>query len=135
MKKRLITWSVICMLMLAICPATVQAAWKNTSAGMMYTTSNGYYKGWHTIGGSKYYFSSQGIMSTGWKKIGKYYYYFGDNGKMRKGWQTIDNKRYYFGDNGVRRHGWRTFKSGKKNLKYYFDKNGVMQTGLTKIGT
>lgn len=135
MKKRLAVWSLICLMTLALLPATAQAAWKTTSAGKMYTTSGspGYYTGWHTISGAKYYFSSSGIMATGWQKISGQHYYFGKNGKMRTGWRTISKKRYYFGSDGIRRTGWQTLKSENKTVKYYFDSKGVMQTGLQTI--
>ena len=121
MRKKLAMWSLLCFLMLASLPVTAQAAWKSTSAGMMYTTTDGYYKGWQTIDGAKYYFSSKGIMQTGWVKISDAYYYFGTDEKMRTGWQTIDKKVYYFGSNGQRRTGWRTIKSRKTSYKYYFN--------------
>lgn len=135
MKKKLTVCCLLCLMICGILPSAAQAAWKTTSQGQMYTTNKapGYYTGWQTINGSKYYFSSSGIMETGWAKINKKYYYFGTDGKMRTGWQTINQKVYYFGTNGIRRTGWKTIKSGKTSLKYYFNSKGVMQTGLQEI--
>lgn len=135
MKKKLLLWSLICMLMMVFLPGTAQAAWKNTAEGKMYTTSSspGYYIGLKSIKGSKYYFSGKGIMQTGWVKIKGKYYYFGSDGKMRTGFQTIKGKVYYLTSSGPRKSGWLTVKSGGKTLKYYFSKKGVMQTGLQTI--
>lgn len=134
MRKKLAVWSLFCFILCAVLSLQVQAAWKTTAQGKMYTTTKapGYYTGWHTIKNVKYYFSSAGIMQTGWQKINGKYYYFGTNGKMRVGWQTINNKTYYFSANGARKNGWLTVKSGELSLKYYFRK-GVMQTGVQKI--
>ena len=77
MKKKLAAWSLLCFLLCALLPIGAQAAWKITSQGMMYTTNKapGYYTGWQTIKGARYYFSKSGIMKTGWAKINKKYYY------------------------------------------------------------
>lgn len=135
MRKKLAGWFLLCFLVCAMVPVSVQAAWTTTAQGRMYTTSAapGYYTGWHKIGKYTYYFNSKGIMQTGWGKISKKYYYFGTNGRMRTGWLTLKDKKYYLGTNGVRRTGWVTIKSGTKTLKYYFDSQGVMQTGLQTI--
>ncbi len=135
MRKKLAVWTFICLLLSVVLPVTAEAGWKKTSEGKMYTTSGspGYYTGWKTIGGAKYYFSSKGIMATGWETIDGAKYYFGSNGKMRTGWRTISKKKYYFGDDGKMRTGWETLKSGDKTVKYYFSAKGVMQTGLQTI--
>lgn len=135
MKKKLAVWSLLCFLMCMTLPVAAQAAWKNTSQGMMYTIKKapGYYTGWQTIQGARYYFSNKGIMKTGWAKVNKKYYYFGTDGKMRSGWQTINDKVYYLGNDGVRRTGWQTIKSGNSSLKYYFDDKGVRQTGFITV--
>ena len=135
MKKRNITISLICFLIMAFLPVTAQAAWKNTANGMIYTTksSPGYYVGWHTIQGAAYYFNENGVMQTGWKKIEKKYYYFGTDGKMRTGWQNINNKVYYLGSDGIRRTGWQTIKVDDITQKFFFSSKGVMRTGLRTI--
>ena len=63
MKKKLAAWSLLCFLLCALLPIGAQAAWKSTSQGMMYTTNKapGYYTGWQTIKGARYYFSKSGI--------------------------------------------------------------------------
>ena len=135
MKKRKITISLICFLIMAFLPVTVWAAWKNTANGTIYTikSSPGYYVGWHTIKGATYYFNENGVMQTGWQKIDKKCYYFGTDGKMRTGWQNIDNKVYYLGTDGIRRTGWQTIKVDDVTQKFFFSGKGVMRTGLRTI--
>lgn len=104
------------------------------------------YKGWLTVGSSRYYITSQGkllksrwLLSGGKKyfaskngkiyrncivKIGSYYYGFNSNGVMQKGKAAIKGKTYYFYKNTGRmlRAAFVTI-DGKK---YYFSSNGVM---------
>ena len=127
MRKKLAGWFLLCFLVCAMVPVSVQAAWTTTAQGRMYTTSAapGYYTGWHKIGKYTYYFNSKGIMQTGWGKISKKYYYFGTNGRMRTGWLTLSGKKYYLDTTtGALQYGW--FKVG--NYTYYSDSKGVVQT-------
>jgi glucan-binding repeat-containing protein len=84
---------------------TASAAWKNTSAGKMYTQT-----------------ASPGYV-TGLKKIKNYTYYFNSKGILQKGFQTINKKLYYFESHGRMVTGWFTLEDGKK---YYADSNGVL---------
>lgn len=103
------------------------------------------YKGWLTVGSSRYYITSSGkvlksrwLVSGGKKyfaskngkiyrncivKIGSYYYGFNSNGVMQKGMAVIKEKTYYFYKNTGRmlRSAFVTI-DGKK---YYFGSNGV----------
>lgn len=83
---------------------TANAAWKTTSAGIIYTQkgSPGYLTGLKQIGKYWYYFDANGIMQTGVQKINKKLYYFNEKGIMQKGWITApDGKRYYADKDGV----------------------------------
>ena len=62
MKKKLAAWSLLCFLLCALMGVTAQAAWKNTSQGMMYTTnkSPGYYTGVAYHQGSQILFFQEG---------------------------------------------------------------------------
>lgn len=104
------------------------------------------YKGWLTVGSSRYYITSQGkllksrwLLSKGKKyfaskngkiyrncivKIGSYYYGFNSNGVMQTGKATVKGKTYYFYKNtGRMLRGAFVTIDGKK---YYFSTNGVM---------
>lgn len=104
-RKVLLLLSLAGLLTLGSPAATANAAWKNTSAGMMYTQS-----------------ASPGYI-TGLKKIGKYTYYFNSKGIVQKGFQKIKKKLYYFESHGRMVTGWITTEDGKK---YYADKDGVV---------
>lgn len=104
------------------------------------------YKGWLTVGSSRYYITAQGkvlksrwLLSKGKKyfaskdgkiyrncivKIGSYYYGFNKNGVMQKGKASVNGKTYYFYKSNGRmvRSAFVTI-DGKK---YYFSANGVM---------
>lgn len=83
---------------------TVNAAWKTTSAGTIYTqkASPGYVTGLKQIDKYWYYFNSKGIMQKGFQTINKKLYYFNEKGIMQKGWfETPDKKKYFADDNGV----------------------------------
>lgn len=106
--------SLIGLLMFAAPALNAGAAWKNTSAGRIYTQT-----------------AAPGYV-TGMKKIGKYWYFFNNKGIMQKGvFKTVNKKTYYFRKKDGRRYnaGWLTYK--KK--KYYFNKDGVMLTGMLKV--
>ena len=53
-------------------------------------------KGWRTINGNKYYYSSNNQKLTGYKKVDNDYYYFASNGVMQAGWQNIQGSYYFF---------------------------------------
>ena len=59
-------------------------------------------KGWQTIDGKTYYFSTSGVMQTGQKYINFNWYYFGKDGAMKTGRQVIDDHAYWFDDDGKR---------------------------------
>ena len=103
--KALLLLSLAGLLTLTAPATTAEAAWKKTSAGMMYTQS-----------------ASPGYI-TGWKTIKKYTYYFNSKGIVQKGFQTIKKKLYYFESHGRLVTGWFATKDGKK---YYADKDGVV---------
>ena len=103
--------------------------WVTTSTGKMHYTGTTPDVGWTNISGGRYYFDTNGIMSTGWKDISGKKYYFGDDGQMRTGLKDIGGKKYYFGTDGVMRDGWQSI--GKST---YFFRDGVMLIGWQKIG-
>ena len=111
-----------------------------------YKLDGSLYKGWLTVGSSKYYITSKGvllkskwILSGGKKyyasktgkiykncivKIGSYYYGFNSSGVMQTGKATIKDKTYYF----YKKTG-RMLKKAFVTIdgkKYYFGSNGVM---------
>lgn len=104
-RKVLVLLSLAGLLALSSPVMTAEAAWKKTSAGLMYTQS-----------------ASPGYI-TGLKKIKKYTYYFNSKGIVQKGFQKIKKKLYYFESHGRMVTGWITTEDGKK---YYADKDGVV---------
>lgn len=109
----------------------MKTGWYKNYDGKWYFASKSgavYLKGWHTIGGKKYYFSPMygykgwpGYMRTGWVKLKGKWYYFGSNGAMRTGWQKVSGKWYYLNKKGVMLTGRQ--KIGGKT--YVFNKKGV----------
>lgn len=116
--------------------------WNGTTVNTDLTNSNGateavhFYKselqtGWRDMGGSWYYFNSNGIMQTGWQEInGAWYYLDPTYGYMKTGWQSIGGAWYYFWDGGSMAKGW-VQVSG---TWYYLDTTyGYMRTGWQQI--
>lgn len=119
---------------------------KSGSQTLCYKANGTLYKGWLTVGSTKYYIDKNGkvlkskwILSGGKKyyasktgkiyknclvKIGSNYYGFSSSGVMLTGKATMKEKTYYFYKNNGRmlRKGFVTI--GDK--KYYFGANGVM---------
>lgn len=95
-------------------------------------------KNWATIGSSKYYFDSNGVMKKNYKvKIGRNYYIFGSDGRMQRASAgkkivTVAGKKYCVGISGALViHNWATVGGSK----YYFGKSGIMLTNYkAKIG-
>lgn len=120
------TTALIC----AASDATVAHAdsWKTSSSGWWYQTGSGYAKGWKQIGGTWYYFDSNGWMKTGWQSISGKWYYFNGSGAMVTGWKSLSGSWYYFNKSGAMVTGWQSI-GGKW---YYFDGSGTMLTGWQK---
>ena len=134
-KRRVLT-AVIPFLLIILFGMSAEADWVTTAKGKMYTTSGspGYLTGWQMIGGSKYYFTSEGIMVTGSVKLNGKTYYFTKNGKLRTGLAKVGKYYYYFGTEGYPHTGWQKItKNGKTNRYYFKKKNGRMVTGMATI--
>jgi hypothetical protein len=69
-------------IILIVAPTGASAAWKQNNVGWWYTEGNSYALGWRNIGGTWYYFNSNGYMKTGWANINGDYYYFDTAGAM-----------------------------------------------------
>ena len=116
MKKKLRYIFLLLLLVLALSPSAVHAAWKTTNAGTIYTIkkSPGYATGFKKINGARYYFDpSSGVMATGFKKIQVknkvYTYYFGTNGKRVSGMVPVEGVYYYFNKAGQMQYGFIQF--------------------------
>ena len=90
-------------------------------------------KGWQTIRGSRYYFSSNYKMARGRRAIGKKQYFFDQKtgAQVKKGWVLTEAGHWlYVSGKGTLVKGWQTI-GGKK---YYLNPSDYMMvTGLKKI--
>ena len=82
-----------------------------------------YYNDYYYIDGKYYYFDDNGALRTGWIDLswgGKYY--ADENGVLQKGWKSIDGYQYYFDDGSfyMYRSGYYTIDGNE----YYFDNKG-----------
>ena len=84
--------------------------------------------GWQKIGGTWYYYNSNGSMVTGWLKYGDAWYYLKSDGAMATGWQKIGGVWYYLKSYGAMATGWIKYKS----KWYYLTSSGAMATGWLK---
>ena len=82
------------------------------------------------IGGTWYYFDSEGWMKTGWIKESGNWYYLDDSGAMKTGWCWVSGSWYYLNTSGVMQTGLQTIE-GKQ---YYLSSSGDMQVGWHNIG-
>ena len=89
----------------AAAPNGMKPDWVQEAEGWAYFDRNGERLfGWHTLNGTNYYFTPNGIMGTDWQLVGKNWYYMGDDGIPRTGPQTINGDQYYFQDDGIMMH-------------------------------
>ena len=89
----------------AAAPNGMKPDWVQEAEGWAYFDRNGERLfGWHTLNGTNYYFTPDGIMGTDWQLVGKNWYYMGDDGIPRTGPQTINGAQYYFQDDGIMMH-------------------------------
>ncbi|MGI6068807.1 MAG: phosphodiester glycosidase family protein [Blautia sp.] len=133
MKKK--RWILLAVMVLLLCLGSTTAVYaaKNVSQSQTNVKVTSSKKGWQRIGGSWYYYASNGRMQCGMIRYKGNYYYCRPNGKMVTGWfqNTRSKKWYYFNGSGVMaRNGWKSL-GGKW---YYFQKNGVMYKGWLKLG-
>lgn len=84
--------------------------------------------GWQKIGGTWYYYNSNGSMVTGWLKDKGLWYYLKSDGAMATGWQKVKGTWYYLKSSGAMATGW--IKDGGK--WYYLKSSGAMATGWLK---
>lgn len=150
MKRKICTYIIIGLLMLGFSVGciSVQASESDKKVEQMTETEKEdrviIKKGWNTIKGHKYYYTSKTKMATGWRLLGGKYYFFrksdseeGPKGSMVTGFLARKGKTFYFAKNGTLLTGWQ--KINKKI--YYFSKTGgkdyigAMATGLQKIGS
>ncbi len=86
--------------------------------------------GWGKIGGTWYYFDSEGWMKTGWIKEYGNWYYLDDSGAMKTGWCRVSGIWYYLNTSGVMQTGLQTIGGNE----YYLNTSSAMQTGWQNIG-
>lgn len=119
MKKRILSFLLMSILIIGICPISVSATWKQNSDNSWSWEEGAHkaYYGWEQINGSWYYFKS-GKMQTGWLNDG-YYYYLGQDGAMKTGWINDGGKYYFFKNDG-------SLATDTIIDQYYVDSKGVM---------
>lgn len=101
---------------------TITGAWKRNETGWWLERVDGSYpvSSWEKIGGSWYFFKSDGYMAAGWfaDPADGTWYYLGADGAMRTGW--IYDERYagwfWLGRFGAMATGWRDIGG----IWYYF---------------
>ena len=111
------------------CPArmvgTNNAKWNSFKAAIA-----GGGTGWQKIGGTWYYYNSNGVMVTGWLKDKGTWYYLKSDGAMATGWQKVKGTWYYLKSSGAMATGW----IKDKGTWYYLKSSGAMATGWIKDG-
>ncbi len=57
--------------------------------------------GWMVIGGNRYYYATEDVMSTGWTEIDGVTYYFRHDGILATGAVEIDGQTHFFSSQGI----------------------------------
>lgn len=137
MKRRLSVAALLSLMLLAVAPATVNAAWKDTSYGRVYTTNQSPWvlTGLQQIDGKTYYFNQWGVMQTGVQTIGDKLYFFNeDTGERETSWIHSKSGKIYYAHKTEGYLFRSTFfhkKSG--NRDYYAYADGSIAQGLCTI--
>lgn len=110
--------------------------WYKDSRGCIYyyNESKQYLTGEQTVDGSKYLFSSNGVLKTGWRTVGgKRLYFDAKTGNPIFGWLDYCGKRYYIDSENGKAVG--LFKDDQSSM-YISDEYGavIMQTGVYSYG-
>lgn len=85
--------------------------------------------GWQKIGGTWYYYKSNGTMATGWLKDKGKWYYLKSDGAMATGWVKVKGVWYYLTSSGAMATGW----IKDKGKWYYLESSGAMAIGWKKV--
>ena len=85
--------------------------------------------GWQKIGGTWYYYKSNGSMATGWLKDKGKWYYLKSDGAMAVGWVKVKGVWYYLTSSGAMATGW----IKDKGKWYYLKSSGAMAIGWEKV--
>lgn len=84
-----------------------------------------------TIGGSEYYFDSEGYAATGWRYLSDGWHLFSESCAHLKGWATTGGHWFYLDEtSGSMKTGWVLVDHNW----YYLDFSGAMQTGWLLLG-
>lgn len=84
-----------------------------------------------TIGGSEYYFDSEGYAATGWRYLSDGWHLFSESCAHLKGWATTGGHWFYLDEtSGSMKTGWVL----ADHNWYYLDVSGAMQTGWLLLG-
>ncbi len=94
---------------LTIDPATAQGWALNDAGQYLYYKNGKALTGTQTIGGTKYFFNTDGTLKTGWVKD--------------------DAGNWYFYDRNVRLTDWRDIGENGSSTRYYFTGDGIMAAG------
>ncbi|MFW2502751.1 hypothetical protein CCS79_09185 [Clostridium diolis] len=82
--KKVISSSLLVVLVFVLNPMGVNAEWKQDSNGWWNAEGNSWSVGWKEIDGKWYYFGQDGYMKMGWIQYEDKWYYLGDDGAMLK---------------------------------------------------
>ncbi|WP_051560514.1 DUF5050 domain-containing protein [Clostridium beijerinckii] len=82
--KKVISSSLLVILVFVLNPIVVSAEWKQDSNGWWNAEGNSWSVGWKEIDGKWYYFGQDGYMKMGWIQYEDKWYYLGDDGAMLK---------------------------------------------------
>ncbi|MVX65627.1 N-acetylmuramoyl-L-alanine amidase family protein [Clostridium chromiireducens] len=128
--KNLVAAAVVALTVAALSPTGASAEWKQDSNGWWNTEGSSYSTGWRTIGGSWYFFGSDGYMKTNWVNDGGTWYYLQPSGAMKTGWVSDGGKWYFTDASGAMKTGW----VNDGGTWYYTAASGAMQTGWVNDG-
>jgi len=80
----------------------MRTGWVESLDGRLYLLRNGTAaRGWHTVEGSRYCFSEDGILQTaGWVSLDEQRYYLLPDGSAATGWQELPDGKFFFGSDG-----------------------------------
>ncbi|MDD6730811.1 MAG: GH25 family lysozyme [Eggerthellaceae bacterium] len=112
-------------------PNAYMSGWIQDNGSWHYYVKGQPAKGWQTINGETYYFSSTtGAMQTGWLRANGSWYFFDASGALKTGWLLDGGTWYYLDGTGAMAIGWRNVNGAW----YYFDaSSGAMQTGWVSV--
>lgn len=107
-------------------PSTTKNGWHSEGGSWYYYRSGKKVTGWQQLGGRWYWFDGTGAMTTGWASVGGRWYLLGADGAMLTGWQQVKGTWYWMAPDGAMAANGATWVNGRFRL---FASSGAWVTG------